>query len=251
MTIPSTFDPKQLAISIVSHGHGKHVKEVLSDLQPMMRLGVQVILTLNIKEDEQFLEGLDYQPEVIRNTHPKGFGQNHNNAFASISRPWFAVINPDVRLEANIFQHLLGSDSKEKVGVVAPIIIGTDGQPQDSARHYPTLSRILQRRYCRFCGKKLGPEYQISSDQYIQVDWLSGCFMVFNSKAFQAVNGFDISYFMYLEDADICRRLNKRGYKVLLYPSVQAIHDARYASHSNWRHFCWHVKSLIRFLSIR
>jgi GT2 family glycosyltransferase len=248
MTVPSTFDPKQLAISIVSHGHGKLVREVLSDLQPLMRVGVQVILTLNIKEDEQFLEGFDYQPEVIRNNHAKGFGQNHNDAFARVSRPWFAVINPDVRLEANIFQHLLGGDSREKVGVVAPIIIGTDGQTQDSARHYPMLSRILQRLYWRVVGKKLDLEYQVSGDQYIQVDWLSGCFMVFNSKAFQAVNGFDISYFMYLEDADICRRLNKRGYEVLLYPSVQAIHDARHASHANWRHFHWHVKSMIRFL---
>ena len=58
-------------------------------------------------------------------------------------------------------------------------------------------------------------------------------------------------YHMQISEGDLCRRLRSRGYDVRLVPSVEAIHDARRASHRSLRHLRWHLASLARFLLTR
>lgn len=169
-----TFKAENLSISIVSHGHGQLIKDLLWDLQPLMQGGVQVLLTLNIPEDEQFLHNLPFQPELIRNIYAKGFGENHNDAFLRVKRPWFAVINPDIRLESELFQSLVAACSGKRLGVVAPRITNSRGQIEDSARYYPTPTRIARRIVNRWLGLKTNFDYDVSGSNLLQVDWISG-----------------------------------------------------------------------------
>ena len=87
-----------------------------------------------------------------------------------------------------------------------------------------------------------------SPDHQQPHDWVAGMFMLFPADAYRLVNGFDERYFMYLEDVDICRRLNKNGLRVLYSDAVEIVHDGQFASRKNLRHFFWHVSSLLRFL---
>jgi GT2 family glycosyltransferase len=73
-------------------------------------------------------------------------------------------------------------------------------------------------------------------------------FVMFRREAFDAVRGFDERYFMYFEDADICRRLWSRGLKVLYVPAATVVHDARRRSHRDPQHLRWHLRSALRFL---
>jgi len=240
-----------LVISVVSHGQAVFINRLLEDLQPIMVLGAKVILTLNIPEDERFIKHYKYQPIVIRNKRPQGFGYNHNNAFKILNSRWFAVLNPDIRLESNVFNDLIKKaelePNKEKFGLCAPEIKSTDGNLENNARKYPTTINILKRIVAHVTRTKLPQDYKKNKSRTI-VDWVSGCFMLFNSESFNQIGGFDTKFFMYLEDADICRRLCKRGFLVLVYKDIEAIHDARRSSRKNLQHFFWHLKSLIRFL---
>jgi GT2 family glycosyltransferase len=243
--------PKNLCISIVSHGHGQKVKEVLRDLQPLMLSGAQVLLTLNIPEDEKFLDELLIKPELIRNTLKRGFGENHNQAFLRTNRAWFAVVNPDTRINPELFKGLeifCQSSGLGVVGAVGPVVINALGNVESSARYFPTSQRIFKRLGNRLLGKKLYPDYDSGVSETVNVDWISGCFMLFYSRAYDLIGGFDTRYFMYLEDADICLRLHLAGFMVVYCTKVHIIHHGQYASRSQWRHFYWHIKSMMRFL---
>ncbi len=240
--------PTQLAISIVSHGQGHLIRPLLEDLQPVIRQGAEIVLTLNIPEDESFIEGLALGLTMIRNSTPKGFGDNHNAASAVSSRDWFAVVNPDIRCEVDVFAALAETHQRRGAGVVAPRVLAPDGRDEDSVRRYPSILRIAGRVLARFAGRRLQADYALDDGEVKSVDWAAGMFLLFTMDDFRRIGGFDTRYFMYLEDADICRRLAAVGLPTVLDPRVQVIHDAQRATGRSRQHLRWHVSSLMRFL---
>ena len=48
--------------------------------------------------------------------------------------------------------------------------------------------------------------------------------MLARREALDLVNGFDERFFLYWEDADLCRRLRAKGYHVRYVPTAAAIH---------------------------
>lgn len=242
------FDPRSLAISIVSHGQGPMVHALLQDLAVLGQAGVDILVTLNIPEDEAFLENLGYQPRVIRNQVPRGFGANHNHAYARTNASHFAVLNPDIRCDASVFASLMDALADTSAGVVAPRVTTSLGENEDSVRRFPSAPRIGYRVMRRMLGLRLEADYDVASDQSMKVDWAAGMFLVFDSPSYKKIGGFDEGYFMYLEDADICRRLAVIGKSTLFVPSVTVIHDAQRASRRSFKHFRWHMKSMLRCL---
>jgi GT2 family glycosyltransferase len=64
----------------------------------------------------------------------------------------------------------------------------------------------------------------------VTVDWLSGACLLARRDALEAVKGFDERYFLYWEDADLCRRLRNAGYHVRYVPGATAIHRVGHSS---------------------
>jgi GT2 family glycosyltransferase len=54
--------------------------------------------------------------------------------------------------------------------------------------------------------------------------------MLARRSALDAVGGFDEGYFLYWEDADLCRRLRGRGYHVRYVPGASAVHQVGHSS---------------------
>jgi GT2 family glycosyltransferase len=176
---------------------------------------------------------------------PKGFGSNHNAAFAQSKGKFFAVVNPDIRIQSLNLQVLKSPFENQKVAAVAPVILAGDGAVEDSARHFPTLLRFTKRVLLR----QRNSDYKLETYPY-PVDWVAGMFVVYSRVAYQIIGGFDDRrFFMYLEDADICRRLQKEGWAVLVNPAVNVTHLAQRASRRNLKHMYWHAVSTFRYLT--
>jgi GT2 family glycosyltransferase len=99
----------KLSISIVSHGQGDLLRNLLADFSEFgVDVTYEVLLTINLPEDESFLSEYVHLPiKVIRNLSPHGFGENHNHAFAESNGEFFVVVNPDIRLSNFEFHPLL------------------------------------------------------------------------------------------------------------------------------------------------
>jgi len=236
-----------LTISIVSHGHGALVRDLLRDLDTVVGVPFKVVLTHNIPEPDQFdPAGLRYRLQIIRNERPRGFGANHNAAFGATAGNHFCVINPDVRLTADPFPALLAGLGDAATAVAAPAIVGQAGKMESTARRFPTPASILRKAL-------VGPpalEYAIGPDP-LRVDWVSGVFMMLRRETYLRLGGFDERYFLYYEDVDLCARAGALGLSVCLVPAVSAIHAARRDSHRNPRYAAWHLRSMLRFFLTR
>jgi N-acetylglucosaminyl-diphospho-decaprenol L-rhamnosyltransferase len=234
-----------VSLSVVSHGQAHLIKRLLADLARLQVQNIEIVITVNLPEDETPYHGHPFPVHVIRNAHPKGFGANHNAAFKQCRGQFFAVVNPDIRISSLDMSALLRCFERLDVGAVAPVVLSGAGAVEDSVRRFPSISRLARRVLLR----RRGPDYRWEQAP-IEVDWAAGMFVLFRPAAFKTLGGFDDRrFFMYFEDVDICARLWRRGWSVVLQPQVSVIHDAQRASHRSMKHLRWHLTSAARYLS--
>jgi len=237
--------PKRLlSISVVSHGQMAMVIDLMQDIhEHCQNSDLELILTLNLDEDISFqASDFSYAITIIKNSTPKGFGANHNQAFRQASGQLFCVVNPDIRFESDPFPSLLEGLKDPTVGISAPLVIGPAGELEDSTRRFPTPVCILLKVF----GQQ--NKYEISlMNCGFDPDWVGGMFMLFPHQVFQQLHGFDERYFLYYEDVDVCARLRLAGYRVAVCNRSQVVHHAQRSSHRSLKYFRWHLASMIRF----
>lgn len=234
----------KISISVVSHLQIELVAQLLADINAHCAGSrLEVLLTLNLTEHLPFeLTEYAFPVILIRNAAPKGFGANHNQAFRYATGRYFCVMNPDIRLGSNPFELLLTCFTDTSVGVVAPLVLGENGEVEDSARRFPTPLTIMWKA----SGRCKGTDYAIGRDPF-HPDWVGGMCMVFPRAMFQNLGGFDERYFLYYEDVDLCARLRLLGYEVLVSPQATVTHHAQRTSRHSLTYLRWHLKSMMRF----
>lgn len=233
---------RDLTISIVSHGHGDLLALLLQDIADHVP-DAEVIVTLNIPEPSFELSAW---PSVIfrHNRTAKGFGANHNAALRSARTGWLAIVNPDIRLTEFCVPILREAIARSPgTAMLAPKVIGPDGERQDSARVLPTPTRVIRRAFRRLMGQAT------LADPIERATWFAGMFLFVRKDAFDAVGGFDERFFLYGEDVALSVQLVRQGFRIQAVDEAVVVHDARRATLRSFRHLRWHVASLARLWS--
>lgn len=236
----------RFTFSIVSHGHGTLLVALLRDLDAQPSLsGATVIVTLNIAEPFEAGDFASLKLVVVRNPVPKGFGANHNAAFANCTTPWFVVLNPDLRLSGGEPFSALAARAAtiDRLAVIAPRIVSPAGATEDAVRHNLTPWSLVGRR---ILGQRAPVRHDQPSRRGNPFFWLAGMCLVFDAGVYRAIGGFDERIFLYGEDFEICARLYDLGYAIAVDSDVSVVHDARRDSHRSLRHLRWHLQSLFR-----
>lgn len=172
---------------------------------------------------------------LVRNTANVGFARGVNQGLAASTAPLVLIMNPDCRLMAGAVTALRNVLATHPgCAIVGPRILNPDGSVQGSARGDPNMltglfgRTTMLRRLAPFlpiARRNVVTEQAIrSGDASVTVDWLSGACMLARRDALMKVRGFDERFFLYWEDADLCRRLRERGDHVRYVPGATAIH---------------------------
>jgi GT2 family glycosyltransferase len=172
---------------------------------------------------------------LLRNADNVGFGRAVNQAVIACRGALVLVVNPDCRVGAGAFAALRAElEAHPDCAVVGPRILDPDGGVQGSARGDPDmLTGLFGRTSALRARLPLLPaarrnvvvdEAIAGGRPSVPVDWVSGACMLVRRDAFDAVGGFDERYFLYWEDADLCRRLRARGHHVRYVPGATAVH---------------------------
>ncbi len=173
---------------------------------------------------------------LIRNPANLGFGRAVNQAAAVARAPRLLLMNPDCRLISGAMSTLRSVlDAEPSCAVVGPRIFDPDGTVQGSARGDPDMLtglfgrtgalRVLLPLLPVARRNVLAEDAIRTGASSVVVDWLSGACMLVRRDAFTAAGGFDERFFLYWEDADLCRRLRSRGLHVRYVPGAGAVHQ--------------------------
>ncbi len=178
---------------------------------------------------------------LLRNAVNVGFSRGVNQGLAATTAARVLIMNPDSRLLPGAVATLRGElERVDRCAIVGPRILDPDGSVQGSARGDPDMLTGLfgrsssLRACCQVCAwrrRNVVTEDAIASGRSsVIVDWLSGACMLARRDALEEVGGFDEQYFLYWEDADLCRRLRGRGYHVRYVPGAMAVHEVGHSS---------------------
>ena len=178
-----------------------------------------------------------------------GFGAAHNLILDKISSYFHLILNPDVAFSSHVIPSLINElENNFDISFVTPKVIYPNKELQYVCRKYPTYFDLINRKLKISKEQIVNNEYR---DQDLQKsfypEFIHGCFMLFKTDDLKKIKGFDERYFLYLEDADLCRRVDDTGKKKLYYPKVEITHQHKKGSSKNIKLFFYHISSAIKY----
>lgn len=179
--------------------------------------GLRVIVLCN-SNDSLYQKSISdlcakYQVYCLSNQPNQGFGHGHNVIARTYAATWYICCNPDIEITIGAIDKLIEfARSKPDSVMVMPKILSPEGVVQPLCRKHLTPLNWLHRQAWRLMPYIFSP-YEVKFDysKSSSVDFVSGCFFLIRMKLFLQLQGFDESFFLYVEDADLSFRASRIG----------------------------------------
>ncbi len=247
-------DKYRVSIIIVTFNSLPALEDSLTSLKRLReKTGFELIVVDNNSSDQSVERVREYFPgaKVIELNRNIGFAAACNQAAWEASGEYLLFHNPDLVVDEDTIERLLETwQGRDRVGAVAGRLRFPDGSFQANCRQFPTLGNIIFSRgsiFTRIFGTRDG--YTLGDfDEVTQVPAAAGTLMAISRDLFTVCNGFDERFFMYMEDTDLCLRLNRAGYTNYFAPSAGGVHRWGQGSRGGrWRRNWYHHVSLWRY----
>ena len=229
-------DPAHQSVDVVIVNYRSYdeLGRCLASLEPNhSQLGRVAVIDHESNLDEASRIGARFPwAHILERSTNEGFATGVNLGARQSRAPFILLLNPDcVADERAIGQLVDYARTRPDAGVVGPRILNTDGTVQGSARRFPGITTAVAGRSSwltrKFPNNPLSRHNLPSLDGRttpLNVDWVSGACMLVRRTAFEQVDGMDERFFLYWEDADLCRRLGEKGWRTVYFPGATIVH---------------------------
>lgn len=172
------------------------------------------------------------QVELIASRENYGFAKGNNIVAEAASTEWLLLLNPDTECHAGAIDNLMAfARAHPEAGITGGRTVFPDGSlniascwmqitPWSTLCNALGLSSAL-RNWELFNPEGIGGWQR---DTVREVDIVVGCFMLLKRELWNELGGFDLKYFMYGEEADLCLRAKAMGYRPMITPDAQIMH---------------------------
>ena len=211
----------KIGIIIIHYGNWAITKACLDSLVNLQNKDFFVYVAL---VDNYFLKDRNIKRHRIINKYIKqtintGFARGNNigiKACLKVNCTHILLLNNDTIVEPDFLQNLLNNQYSNNT-LLGPVIEHKVG--------HQTLydyGGVIDWPKCQ--PKHINKKSFFSKGKPLQRDFVSGCCLLMPAAISEKLNGFDESFFMYLEDVDLCLRAAKLGYKTYLIPQAKIFH---------------------------
>lgn len=180
------------------------------------------------------------QVELIASKDNLGFARANNVVAAGAETEWLLLLNPDTECHAGAIDNLMDfARAHPQAGIYGGRTVFPDGRLNiASCWRRMTLWSVfcsatgLTAAFPRspFFNPEAMPDWK--RDSVREVDIVVGCLMLVRRSLWNDLGGFDLRYFMYGEEADLCARARAKGFQPMITPESEIMHIVGAASSS-------------------
>lgn len=226
----SEFD---LSIIIVNYNTKKLALECVSSvIETLANISYEIILVDNSSEQIEVIESVDNDKIKCYHIDNKGYANANNFGYSKSKGINILFLNPDTIVYENTIEECLKKLTKDRnIGALGCKVIREDGTLDHACRRgFPTpfnslcyFSKIYKvfRNNPKLCGYTFS---NIDDNISMEVDSLTGAFMMVKRSVLDKVGLFDEIFFMYGEDIDLCFRIKLANYKIFYYADYTILH---------------------------
>ena len=242
-----------LSISIVAYNDESDVRKAVESIERCTPLLLcKKIYIVDNSDIDNNLKSLSEEFDdvcYIKTGENLGFGKGHNQVLSMLDSKYTAIVNPDVILINDAFTPLIKFMEETGAGMCVPRITDYDGNLLKVYRRELTPFDMFIRMFFKIGFKKRRAYHTMQEMDYekpFRVPFAQGSFLLIKTDLYKKLGGFDERFFLYMEDADLCKRVNEES--MLLYcPYASVIHKWNMGSHKSLKLFDCHVRSCFKY----
>lgn len=210
-----------VTVLIINYNGRKYLDELLNSLRDQVFPDFKTVLMDNASTDDsvQYVRNNYPWVEVVSHSRNLGFSRAANRGAMRCNSTYFALLNPDMRLEPDWLQTLV--DAAETDGGIAAVAskIRLHGSPG-------TLNGVggCMNRIGYTWDRGMYEEDHGQYDEVAEVFFASAGAALFRRELFFQVGRFDEHMFMYHEDVDFGWRCWLLGHRIVTAPRAVTYH---------------------------
>jgi GT2 family glycosyltransferase len=157
--------------------------------------------------------------QIVENGCNMGYAAAINRVVQQSDAPLLLFLNNDAFVSPGLFDRLAALfDGNREAAVIGPVLVDEAGAPQRCFGVEPTA---LGEAGLRRSERRRPP---LPEEQVAPVDWISGACMAVRRAAIDDAGSIDSGFFFYFEDVELCIRLRRAGWRVLLDQESRVVH---------------------------
>lgn len=241
---------QDLSIAIVAYNDEEDVVNAVESIERCTPSSVSktIYIVDNSTEKGTLGEKLSSYPDVVYDFTGEnlGFGKGHNRVIPKLDSRFHAIVNPDILLKEDSFSVLMKFLTESGAAMTIPRMTDGEGNLLKVYRRELTRFDMFIRMFLKVGFKKRKDFHTMQDMDYkkpFRVPFAQGSFLVLKTDLFRKIGGFDERFFLYMEDADLCKRIGREG-EILYCPYTSVIHKWEKGSHKKFSLFLLHVKSM-------
>ena len=161
-----------------------------------------------------YIESKFPQVKIIRNKENGGYAKGYNDALKHLKEDIFCLVNSDIEVTESWLTSIINTfKSEENTAIIQPKIL--DYKKKSHFEYAGATGGFLDKFGYPFCRGRVFNTIEEDKGQYnanTNIFWASGACFFIRKDIFNALNGFDDSFFAHMEEIDLCWRAYNLGY---------------------------------------
>lgn len=217
-----------VAVVILNYNGKSYLETFLPSILGSTYEHIEIIVADNGSTDQSlaFLEKNYPEVKVLDLKKNYGFAEGYNRALAQVDADYFVLLNSDVEITPHWIEPIVElMERDQEVAACQPKVL--DYNQKDTFEYAGASGGWMDFFGYPFCRGRIFNTVEKDTGQYDTVQeifWATGAAMFIRGRLFKQIGGFDGDYFAHAEEIDLCWRLKRAGYKVMVQPQSVVYH---------------------------